>query len=186
MKIKLTFIFLIIIFSFSCKKDRLPSKLRGNWELTRIDAIDNNESENTGDWSKLIINFDGETLTYDYKKGIRYTEVEFSAHKQVLYNLKLEIDKNILVKCSKTDIETGITSDTSFTATLEEGDFDYSLAGGGTYDYKITFGQNNYYIHNVLYVIKDDIKNDELILRDDYSFPVTVSSRDIKYIFHEN
>ena len=167
----------------SCEKDEPRSSIYGSWELVEIDAYSNDINEYTGDWSELIMEFDGDTLKYDYEKGINYDEVTSSTYREFLYNLKLEIDNDVLVTCNLTNIETGILSDTSFTATLEEGDFDFSRGGGGDYDFTIRFGENNFYIINFLYASKDEIDNNFLILRTYYSFPHDLNKMDIKYYF---
>jgi hypothetical protein len=186
---KKTLLFLIILITFSCKKDESLSILNGNWELVNIYVYNYSSNDYTGDWSKLIMDFDGDTLTYNSLKGINFYDTTSYTYKKLLYKLKLEINDNVLVKCDLDDFESGIKKDTIFTTTYEEDDYDFTYGGGRKYDLRIEFGKNEFYIlglsDNVLYAIKDEIVNDTLILKNyqrDYQ-PSTYHA-DYKYIFH--
>jgi len=189
MKMKLTFIFLIILISFSCKKERLPSILDGNWELVKISVYDYSSNDYTGDWSKLILQFNGDTLTYSKLKGINFHDTTSYTYKDLLYNLKLEINESIKVMCAMTDIESGIRKDTLFTTNFEEDDYDFTYGGGGKYDLKIEFRKNRFYILGLsdgytLYANKDEILKDTLILKNYHrDFQPSTYHADYKYIF---
>ena len=192
MKMKLTFIFLIILISFSCKKDRLPSILDGNWELVNISVYDYSSNDYTGDWSKIILQFNEDTLTYSKLKGINFYDTTSYTHKELLYSLKLEINDRIKVMCAMTNIASEIRKDTLFTTNFEEDDYDFTYSGGGKYDLKIEFRKNGFYILGLsdvytLYANKDKISKDTLILKNYHlDFQPSTYHADYKYIFHRS
>lgn len=173
MSMKNIILFFLILMLFACDKNESKNLLDGNWDLVKIEVNKYASYDYTGDWSKLIMNFDGETLKYTSLSGINFFDTTFYSQKEFLYNLKLEINNNhVVIKCNKKDILTGIEQDTSYTIDYEEGNYDYTLTGGEKYNLKFEFGKNDYYIigasdsdeSNVLCSKENEIVNDSLKL----------------------
>jgi len=184
------FLLCLIFLVLSCNKKKEPvSPLKGNWELVKIEVKNYSSNDYTGDWNKLDINFNGDTLIYNSATGINFYDTTSYNHKEILYKLNLSIDEDIIVNCNLTDIESGISKDTTFKTSFTEGDFDFTFGGGGKYDIEIEFGENNFYIYslsqtNILYAIKDEIVNDTLVLKDYHrDYQPTSFYADYNYFF---
>ncbi len=186
--------FFLIIMLFACDKNEPKNVLDGNWELVKIELYKYSSDDYTGDLSKFIMNFDGEKLKYTSLRVVNWDDTTYYSQKEFLYNLKLEINDHVVVKCYKKDISTGIEKDSSYTIDYEEGNYDFTFIEGEKYDLKFEFGINDFYIigvsdsdeRNVLYSNKNEIVNDSLKL----SFSQTdyqPASHQVsyEYIFHK-
>jgi hypothetical protein len=184
---------LFVLFLFSCEKEEITSVLSGNWKLVNVSCISSATNDYTGDWHKSSLYYNGDTLFYSTTKGINYNETVSSTQLNFMYTINMQIDKDnsIIIQAYKKEIESGTEYKGEINTRLYEGDFDNSIMGGGKYNLKISFGNNDYSLWginddepNTIFAIKDDIIGDSLTLRWEYKSTQPASeSNNYKYTF---
>ena len=181
---------LLVSLFFSCDKQEPSSKTEGQWKLVKVELVNSQSDDYTGDFRKLSVQFDGDSLYYDYATGINFNEVISETKRKLSFQCLLNINNKGNVKCDVSKSEQGIVSDTTIYNNIEDGDYDFTAAGGSKYDLRIVFGNNKFYLigtnsgneSNILYAIKGTITKDSMVLRYDYQSYQPASAY-IKYLY---
>jgi len=182
---------LLSIFLIACEQEE-PSLLEGKWELVNVKVKNYRSNGYTGNWSKMTMQLAKDTLYYSYIKGVNFSDTTIYKHRKLPYDLQLDIQKEIEVSCCLHDLQEGVVRDTSYIIPVSEGTFDKTPVGGEAYNYKIAFGPNRFYIkglsdsnhENVLYIKKEDLNQDTLIIRNDHhDYQPSTYQVNYKYIF---
>ena len=87
------YIFLLLsMFLFACEQKE-PSLLEGKWELVNVKVKNYRSNGYTGDWSKMTLHLNKDTLYYSYIKGVNFSDTSIYKHRELLYDLQLDIQK---------------------------------------------------------------------------------------------